>query len=176
MNCLNSRWAGGRSIPRRSSRTCCACSWTGWDTRGQDTRISLTPRNIVTLFSRHVSTQYTIYHSPVKNAVIAVSPAPVVESGKHSFRPVRGGSDLSFKVGRHDGFHIKHVSYLLGLLHWVLMNMKELLQLSLFYSNTRLRRIPPTRSLPSYWWRYCIFRCCPVYSSQRPRCQSESTR
>lgn len=33
---------------------------------------------------------------------------------------------------------------------------------------------PLTYTLSPYWWRYCLFCCSSVHSSQRPRCQGES--
>lgn len=39
---------------------------------------------------------------------------------------------------------------------------------------TRLLQDPLTHPLPPHRWRYRLFRCCPVYSSQRSWCQGES--
>lgn len=33
---------------------------------------------------------------------------------------------------------------------------------------------PLTHPLPPYRWRHRLFRCSPIYSSQRPRCQGQS--
>lgn len=41
--------------------------------------------------------------------------------------------------------------------------------------HTRLSQGALTRPLPAHWWRYGLFCCCPLYSSQRPRCQGESS-
>lgn len=67
------------------------------------------------------------------------------------------------------------LSLLLSFFH----SFSLLLLLLLSHANSRRLHTCPsqdslTHPLPPYWRRYRLLRCCPVYSSQRPRCQGQS--